>query len=148
MPRIARTVLAGLLLCGAVIPALGDTSNCTGIRHDEARNACQAKLRRSYSGALEKELARIGATVVPEEIGDPGVGGYPRLIVWAPLTRAKVYQLIDDAGILESSRSAGFRTLVFVEKGLKDYWYFDLTKPGHVALDVVPAYTPPWLRRP
>ena len=150
MPRIARTVLAGLLLCSAVMPALGDARNCTGIRNDEARRACQAKMRRSYSGALEKELTGIGlsATVVPEEIGDPGVGGYPRLIVWAPLTRAKVYQLIDDAGILESARTAGFRMLMFVEKGLKDYWYFDLTKPGHVALDVVPAYTPPWLRRP
>jgi hypothetical protein len=84
----------------------------------------------------------------PRKSASPGVGAYPRLIVWAPLTKDKVYQLIDDAKILEHARRTGFRMIVFVEKGLKDYWYFDLTRPGNVALDVVPPQNPPWLRRP
>jgi hypothetical protein len=132
------------------MPALADARNCGGIHKEEARRTCQTQVRRDYSGALERRLSEIGppAQVIPEETGDPQSGAYPRLIVWTPLTKDRVYQLIDQAQILDAARHVGFRMVVFVEKGLRDYWYFDLTKPGTVALDVLPPQTPPWARRP
>jgi len=68
------------------------------------------------------------------------------LIIWDFLSKDKVYNLLSDAKIAEGARSAGFKMIVFVDKSQDVNWYFDLTKPANVALDVVPRQSLPWVK--
>lgn len=81
-----------------------------------------------------------------QEVGDPGIGGYPRVIVWDHLTFEQVKSLNEQAGIPGGARAAGFKTLVYVDKGETNNWYFDLTRPGSAPLDFIPPKLP-WLRK-
>lgn len=143
-----RFALAGLLLCAIAMPAAVQASECVSVSDNKTRAACLAQGRRSYGASLERTLSEIGtsANVFVEETGDPGSGAYPRLIVWTFLTKDKVHELIDEARILNEARKAGFRMIVFVDKGGDDRWYFDLTRAANAPLDVVPPYTPAWNR--
>jgi hypothetical protein len=129
-------------------PAPAQTINCASIKDHTARFECQTKKRRSYGQHLERRLTESGSDVriFVEELGDPGSGAYPRLIVWTFLTRDKVHALNTDARILDGAREVGFRMLVYVARGEDNKWYFDLTKPGTAPLDVVPPPSPPWMR--
>jgi hypothetical protein len=73
---------------------------------------------------------------------------YPRLVVWTTvLTEDKMNELIAKGAILDGARKAGFRMLVFVDKGQDRNWYFDLTKPANIPLYVVSPPSPAWMRR-
>ena len=91
---------------------------------------------------------KADARVFVEEAGEPGSGGYPRLIIWTVLTKDKADRLNAKAKILETARVAGFRTLVYIDKAEVANVYFNLTKPGRVPLDVVPWQVLPWDRKP
>jgi len=148
VPHNIRLAIAGLLLLAMATPAASEGPNCAGISDIQDRMACQAKKRRSYGEDLERRLAESVSEVrvFVEETGDPGSGAYPRLIVWTHLANEKPRQLNSEASILEGARSVGFRTLVYVDKGESNNWYFNLTRAGRVALDVVPWQAPPWKR--
>ena len=148
-PVFKRYVLAGLMLGAVALPLNAQPPNCAGVTADKALAACHAWLRRSYGSELERKLVASGedASVFVEEAGDPGSGGYPRLIVWTWIGKDKAHQLNEQAQILEAARAVGFRTLVYVDKGEDKNWYFGLTKPGKAALDVVPWQAPWWKRK-
>jgi hypothetical protein len=146
----ARVVAAGILLyVMALRPAFSGTSDCAGLEYNRTRIACQAQQRRSFGAELERVLfeEKAEARVFVEEAGEPGSGGYPRLIIWTILTREKAEQLNTKAKILETARAAGFRTLVYIDKSEIANLYFNLTKPGRVPLDVVPWQVLPWDRK-
>jgi hypothetical protein len=140
--------IVGLTAC-LVTPANPETPDCTGMTESKSLVACHARLRRHYGAELERQLSSYGehAAVFVEEAGDPGSGGYPRLVIWILVDRDKVDRLNDTARILEGARGVGFKTLVYVDKGEDRNWYFNLTKPGKAALDVVPWRPPLSTRR-
>jgi hypothetical protein len=133
------------LLAGAAAEPL---QACAGIKGQSERLACQTRQRRSYGEGLERKLDGGGSKirVFVQEAGDPGIGGYPRLIVWDHLTLDKVHALDARARIRDDARAVGFKTLVYVDKDDTSNWYFDLTKPGSAPLDYV-APKLPWLRK-
>jgi len=133
----------------AALPAHGQTVGCLARTDDKSLAACHAQQRRSYGTELERTLQRNGhsANVFVEEAGDPGSGAYPRLIIWILLGTDTAYRLNDEADILAAARRVGFRTLVYVDKGEDSNWYFNLTKPGKAALDVVPWQETWWTRQ-
>jgi len=140
--------LVRVITCVLVLQTSAQALTCAEISESQARYQCLVQSRRSYGVRLERELLQRGldASVFVEETGDPGSGAYPRLIVWTFLAKAQPYALNNEAKILEGARHVGFRTLVYVDKGEEQNWYFNLTKPGKAALDVVPWQTPPWKR--
>lgn len=148
----ARVVVAGVLLYVMTLrPAFSEMSDCASLEENRTRVACQAQQRRNYGAQLEwmlVEQEKADARVFVEEAGEPGSGGYPRLIIWIVLTRDKADQLNAKAKILEGARAAGFRTLVYIDKGEVANIYFNLTRPGRVPLDVVPWRVLPWDRKP
>lgn len=137
-----------ILTCVLLFQTTTQAVTCAEISESQARNVCLAQSRRSYGVRLEREFLQRGldASVFVEETGDPGSGAYPRLIVWTLLAEKQPYTLNNEYRILEGARHVGFRTLVYVDKGEESNWYFDLTKPGRAALDVVPWQMPPWRR--
>lgn len=140
---------AGLVLYLGMRPVVADTPGCASITDNSERAVCHTKSRRSYGAQLEQKLADLGSqgSVFVEEVGDPQSGAYPRMIVWTFLTKERVNELISAARILEGARRAGFRMLVFIDKGkAAEHWYFDLTKAATAPLDVVPPNPPPWRR--
>jgi hypothetical protein len=104
--------------------------------------------RRDYGTGLEHALSHGGfdGSVFVEEAGEPGSGAYPRLIIWTFLANGGVHEINSRVKVLEEARKVGFRMLVYVDKGEANNWYFDLTRPGPAALDVVPWQLPPWKR--
>jgi hypothetical protein len=147
----ARVVCAGVLLyLMALSPVISGMSDCASA-DNRTRVACQAQQRRNYGADLEWMLVKqekTDARVFVEEAGEPGSGGYPRLIIWTVLTRDKADQLNAKAKILEGARAVGFRTLVYIDKAEVANIYFNLTRPGRVPLDVVPWQVLPWDRKP
>ena len=121
--------------------------NCALIKGQPDRLECQMQKRRRYGEGLERKLdaGAMGIRVFVQEVGDPGVGGYPRLIVWDHLTLDKAYDLDKQHRIRDGARMVGFKTLVYVDKNGTNNWYFDLTRPGDAPLDFI-APKLPWLR--
>jgi hypothetical protein len=107
--------------------------------------------RRGYGASLERTLFKatsLDGNVFVQEVGDPGSGAYPRLVVWTTLlTEDKMNELIAKGSILDGARQVGFRMLVFVDKGQDRNWYFDLTKPANSPLDIVSPPSPAWMMR-
>lgn len=138
--------LAALALAVAVTPAGAQAAPCSGITNAKQRLICQTQARRGYGTGLEHALTERGfdANVYVEEAGDPGSGAYPRLVIWTSVANDRPYELNTQEKILEGARRVGFRMIVYVDKGEDKNWYFDLTRPGPAALDVVPWQTPPW----
>lgn len=150
----AQFAIAAFLLGLAGTPAVAESPSCASVSDSKARIACQMQKRRHYGVQLETSLFKLAPTdpiassdhIFVEEAGDPGIGGYPRLIIWDFLSKDKVYNLLSEAKIVEGARAAGFKMIVFVDKGEDVNWYFDLTKPANVALDVVPRQNLPWIK--
>jgi hypothetical protein len=151
--RWTKVGYAAAILCiYAIVPyanARAQLPSCVGVSGSKPLFACHAQRRRSYGVDLERRLVGGGedARVFIEETGEPGGGGYPRLIIWAPIDKGKAYQLNERAWILEGAREVGFKTLVYVDKDENRNWYFNLTKPGSMALDVVPWRPSFWQQR-
>ena len=145
----ARFVVGALLILALESSALAEPPDCHGVGNERTKLSCQIHKRRSYGENLERALSRTGldAKVFVEEVGDPGSGAYPRLVIWTFVANAKPYELNNDAKILEGARRVGFRMIVYVDKGEDNNWYFDLTRPGPAALDVVPWQAAPWKRQ-
>ena len=116
-------------------------ANCAGISEYGAKLACQTQNRRGCGTSLERALFKAASrdvNVFVQEVGEFGSGAYPRLVVWTTvLTEDKMNELIAKGAILDGARKAGFRMLVFVDKGQDRNWYFDLTKPANIPLYVV-----------
>jgi hypothetical protein len=141
-------VVGALLVWALESSAIAETADCATTSIERIKH-CQVQKRRHYSQDLERSLLRNGlnANVFVEEAGDPGSGAYPRLVIWTFVANDKPYQLNNEAKILEGARRVGFRMIVYVDKGEDSNWYFDLTRPGQAALDVVPWQSPPWKRQ-
>ena len=152
----ARFAIAIFVLCAVAIPGIAETTNCTGITDETARLACRTEARRSYRTGLERALLATGvsAKLFVAETGDPGSGGYPKLIIWTALDKATVYKVISQSKVLDGARGAGFRMVQFTDKGDDGHWFFDLTKPGiapinvKVATSAVPTSNRPQLHGP
>jgi hypothetical protein len=133
------------------MPVAAAGANCAGISEYGAKLACQTQNRRGCGTSLERALFKAASrdgNVFVQEVGEFGSGAYPRLIVWTTLlTEDKMNELIAKGAILDGARKAGFRMLVFVDKGQDRNWYFDLTKPANIPLYVVSPPSPAWMRR-
>ena len=147
----ARVIVVALMLCVVTMPAAARESRCAGISDPKARAACHTQNRRSYGASLERALFKTASDdgkVFVQEVGDPGSGAYPRLVIWTTLlSEDKMNELIARGAILDGARQVGFRLLVFVDKGQDRNWYFDLTRPANSPLDVVSPPSPAWMRR-
>jgi hypothetical protein len=143
----ARPVVGAFLLWVLQSSAIAETADCAGATNERTKH-CQVQKRRGYGHDLERSLLRNGldVKVFVEEAGDPGSGAYPRLVIWTFVANDKPYELNSEAKILEGARRVGFRMIVYVDKGEDNNWYFDLTRPGRAALDVLPWQSPPWKR--
>ena len=146
-----RVAAAALMLGAVSMPVAARESRCAGISDYQARAACQTQDRRGYGASLERALFKTTSSdgnIFVQEVGDPGSGAYPRLVIWATLlTEDKMNELIAKGAILDGARQVGFRTLVFVDKGQDRNWYFDLTKPANSPLDIVSPPSPAWMKR-
>lgn len=145
----ARVAVAVLALCAGATPVAASEATCAGLADYGARVACQTRIRRAYGTSLEHALFKAtDGSVFVQEVGEFGSGAYPRLVVWTTLlTEDKMNELIAKGAILDGARKAGFRMLVFVDKGQDRNWYFDLTKPANTPLDVTSPPSPAWMRR-
>src|SRR5205085_11473752 len=76
---------AWLMICAMVLPAIAETPPCAGITDARAMTVCQYQARQSHGARLERVLIEKGsrASVFVEEVGEPGTGAYPRLIILA-----------------------------------------------------------------
>src|SRR4051794_20643202 len=90
---------AGLMFCALTFPATAEKSPCEGIADAQAIRTCQYQARQSHGARLERFLVENGsrANVFVEEVGEPGSGAYPRLLILATMNEPTVFKLIDEA---------------------------------------------------
>src|SRR4051812_16165457 len=114
----ARLIII-VALCAMATTVTARESNCAGISDQKARAACQTQARRGYGTTLERELFKTTSDdgkVFVQEMGEPGSGFYPRLVIWTTiLSDDKMNELIARGTILDGARKVGFRLLVFVD---------------------------------
>lgn len=58
------------------------------------------------------------------------------LIIFGPLSKARVYQSITRLDVLAKAKEAGFKTVDFIDRGNDGRWTYDLTGPSIPKCDI------------